>query len=307
MLISVIIPTYNRAKILKECLHALFRQDLPEKDYEIIVVDDGSKDETKVVVASLKKKHQNLTYLSQQNQGQGIARNHGVQKAKGEIVVFIGDDIIVTADFLTEHLRYHLRHHQEHEAVLGFVTWHPKLTLTPFMNWLTNGSTIMGKFGGHQFAFEKLQGKNEADYNFFYTSNVSLKRSLVDKYPFDPSFSSYGWEDIELGYRLHRRVGLRLYYNPKAIGYHDHAMSEESLANRMRNIGSSAWVIHHKYPELKKVPSLSKQFVFWLMSNRVSLFFLKLIRNLTQGGSMNLYYYALSKKYFLEGLHAPRQ
>lgn len=159
MFISVIIPTYNRAKILKECLYALFRQDLPEKDYEIIVVDDGSRDDTKQIVASFKKKHQNLTYLSQQNQGQGIARNHGVEKAKGEIVVFIGDDIIVTEEFLTEHLRYHLRHSKENEAVLGFVTWHPKLTITPFMNWLTNGSTIMGRFGGHQFAFEKTAGQ----------------------------------------------------------------------------------------------------------------------------------------------------
>lgn len=306
MLISVIIPTFNRAHILKECLQALYQQDLPEKDYEVIVVDDGSKDETKEIVGSFHKKH-NLTYLKQQNQGQGIARNHGVEKAKGKIVIFIGDDIIVTSDFLTQHLRYHLRYPDENRAVLGFVTWHPKLQLTPFMNWLTNGSTILGRFGGHQFAFEKLQGKEEADYNFFYTSNVSLKRSLIDKYPFDPSFSKYGWEDIELGYRLHRRVNLKLHYNPKAVGYHDHAMSEETLATRMRNIGSSAWILHHKYPELKKVPSLGKRFIFWLLSNPASLFLLRVLRNLTQGQMINLYFYALSKKYFLEGLRHPSQ
>src|SRR5262245_9910726 len=110
MLLSVIIPTHNRVHILKECLQAIFHQDLPQKDFEIIIVDDGSKDETKATVSSLQKKHPNLLYLYQENQGQGIARNHGIHKAKGDIVVFIGDDIIVRKDFLTEHLRYHLRY-----------------------------------------------------------------------------------------------------------------------------------------------------------------------------------------------------
>jgi GT2 family glycosyltransferase len=172
------------------------------------------------------------------------------------------------------------------------------------MNWLTNGSSVMGKFGGHQFAYEKLKGKIEADYNFFYTSNISLKKTLLEKFPFDPEFSKYGWEDIELGYRLHKRVGLKLYYNAQAIGYHDHAMTEDSLAGRMRAIGASAHVFHKKYPELQKVPALKKQFAFWLLSNRFSIFILKFLRNLSQGKWTALYYYALSKKYFLEGLYS---
>lgn len=302
MLLSVIIPTYNRSQILKECLHALYHQDLPEKDYEVVVVDDGSTDDTKRTVQSFKTRHKNLQYHYQRNQGQGIARNFGISKANGDVVIFIGDDIIVVEDFLTEHLRYHLRYSSENEAVLGFTTWHPKLKITRFMSWLTDGSSILGKFGGHQFAYEKLRGKMEADYNFFYTSNISLKRSLVDKYPFDPSFSKYGWEDIELGYRLHKRVNLKLYYNPRAIGYHDHVMTESGLADRMRNIGYSAWIIHRKYPELKKVPSFSKHLVFSILANPMIIFILSLLRKLTRGGFSNIYFYALSKKYFLEGL-----
>ena len=167
------------------------------------------------------------------------------------------------------------------------------------MSWLTNGSSVFGKFGGHQFAYEKLEGKDEADYNFFYTSNISLKRSLLDKYPFDPSFSGYGWEDIELGYRLFLREGLRLYYNPLAAGYHDHLMTEASLANRMRNIGKSAWVFHKRYPELGKVPSVFKKLVFQIFAFAPVILFFKLVNR-------NFYYYALSKKYFLEGLKEGR-
>lgn len=300
MHISVIIPTFNRAKILKECLEALVNQELPKKDYEVIVVDDGSRDETKDVVNSFKKN--GFRYIRQDNQGQGIARNTGVANANGDIVVFIGDDLIPRGDFLAQHLRFHLRYHNENEAVLGFTTWHPKLTLTPFMNWISNGSNILGRFGGHQFAYEKLKDRDTADYNFFYTINISLKRSLVDKYPFDPSFSGYGWEDIELGYRLHKRVGLKIHYNAHAIGYHYHAMSEQSLAHRMRSIGRSAWIINRKYPELQKVPPLWKRFVFVLIGNSLSIALFSFVRNTSQGKYSSLYYYALSKKYFLEGL-----
>jgi glycosyltransferase involved in cell wall biosynthesis len=295
MVLSVVIPTFNRAEILRDCLEALLRQDLPADDFEIIVIDDGSRDETRQVLGQFSSKHNNIRFFHQKNQGQGIARNLGIQNAHGNIIVLIGDDIIVKENFLSEHLRYHLRHEAENEAVLGLTLWHPKLHVTPFMAWLTNGSSILGRFGGHQFAYEKLEGGKEPDYNFFYTSNISLKRSLLDKYPFDPSFSGYGWEDIELGYRLHLREGLRLYYNPEAIGYHDHMMTEASLADRMRNIGKSAWVFHKRYPELKKVPGVFKKTVFRLLSLS---FFIRIFKHLNH----NFYYYALSKKYFLEGL-----
>jgi len=129
----------------------------------------------------------------------------------------------------------------------------------------------------------------------------------LEKFPFDPAFSKYGWEDIELGYRLHQRVGLKLYYNAQAIGYHDHAMTEDSLRNRMRAIGSSAHIFNKKYPELKKVPPFWKQTVFWCMSNSLSLMMLKFLRDLSQGKWIDLYYYALSKKYFLEGLSSHQE
>lgn len=280
---------------MKECLKALFHQTLPKRDYEVIVVDDGSNDETKTVIKKFQSKYSNLFYIYKKNQGQGIARNVGLSKTKGDIIVFIGDDIVVVKDFLSEHLKYHLRFTRENEAVLGFITWHPKLKINDFMRWITNGSTVLGRFGGHQFAYEKLAGKSEADFNFFYTSNISLKRSLLDKYPFDPAFSGYGWEDIELGYRLYLNEDLCLYYNPNAVGYHNHSMSEADLPHRMRDIGKSAWIFHQRYPELKKAPAWWKKLVFRLLKNPLFLAVFKVL-------NPNLYYYALSKKYFLEGL-----
>jgi len=304
MQISVVIPTFNRYKILKECIFALFKQDLSQEDFEIIVVDDGSVDDTRKMVEDIAKSHVNVRYFYQRNAGQGIARNHGISKALGKIIVLIGDDIIAMPNFLTEHLRYHLKYPNESDAVLGFIDWHPHLTVTPFMRWLTNGSSIFGRFGGHQFAYEKLDGKDIADYNFFYTSNISLKSTLLKRYGFDPAFSAYGWEDIELGYRLFKQAGMRLLYNRKAIAYHDHAISEAAFKARMRDIGRSAWIIHAKYPELKKVPSRTKLLLLKLLAHPLIIWFFKQIRNMSQGRWCSFYYYALSKKCFLEGLES---
>jgi GT2 family glycosyltransferase len=119
----------------------------------------------------------------------------------------------------------------------------------------------------------------------------------LKKHPFDSRFSSYGWEDIELGYRLTKKEGLNIYYNPRAVGYHFHPMNEKSLAGRMRMIGKSAHLIHKKYPELKKVPDFKKKLIFKLISNPLAIKIFKKFNWRT------LYYYALSKKYFLEGLN----
>lgn len=296
MRISVVIPTYNRSEKLKACLNALANQNFDKSQYEVLVIDDGSQDNTQEIL----KKNQRrfpvpLRIFSQPNQGQGVARNRGIEEAHGDIILFIGDDIIVTSEFLKEHDRLHRWYPEENAAVLGFITWHPKLCVTPLMKFMERGSVILGRFGGHQFAFDLLKGKLKADYRFFYTSNISLKRSLLLKYKFDPWFSGYGWEDIELGYRLTKQAGLILYYQPQAIAYHDHVITDQDFISRMRDIGRSSHFIHNKYPQLGKIPSDRKQMIFRILSHSLSLKFIKMLHR-------NLYFYALSKKYFLEGL-----
>jgi glycosyltransferase involved in cell wall biosynthesis len=307
MFFSVVIPTYNRADILKKTLEALYRQSVQEIDYEVIVVNDGSTDDTGKVVKSFQKAHSNLVYIRQKNQGQGIARNAALKVARGLIIVLIGDDIIPTNDFLYEHQKFHYLYPEENSAVLGFTAWHPELKINSFMQWMVNGSSIMGRFGGHQFAYEKLHGKKMADYNFFYTSNISLKKSLLDKYPFDPVFSGYGWEDIELGYRLEQEAKLKLYYNSWAVAYHYHYMDEKSLPLRMEAVGKSAWLIHGKYPRLAKVPGPLKTLVLRMLASFPVIAALRLLNGLFRNKYQNIYFYCLSKKYFLKGLKKGRK
>lgn len=302
MFFSVIITTYNRADILKECLEAFYRQSVSELDFELIVVNDGGSDHTAKVVSAFKKKHKNLTYIRQKNQGQGVARNTGLKVAKGQVVLIGQDDIIPTNDFLYEHQKFHYLYPEENSAVLGFTAWHPKLKINNFMDWMVNGSSLFGLFGGHQFAYEKLYGKKMADYNFFYTSNISLKRSLLQKHSFDPAFTGYGWEDIELGYRLHKEAGLKLYYNSWAVAYHDHHMEEKSLPGRMEAVGKSVWTFHNKYPALGKVPKGLKLFILRFICCAPFVAIMGWLKAISGGKFYKYYYYIVSKRYFLKGL-----
>lgn len=306
LIFSVIIPTFNRAEILARTLISLKEQTLSKEDFEVIVIDDGSSDNTKEIIADFITQNTDL-HLScfyKKNEGQGIARNFGINKSKGNIIVFIGDDIILDRNFLAEHLKFHQEHKSANNGVLGLIKWHPDLTISPFMNWLTNGSSIFGKFGGHQFAYEKLEGKLHADFNFFYTSNISLKRELIEKKEdqFDEEFGSYGWEDIELGYRLYKKYGLKILYNESAIGYHYHQLNESSLEKRMFMIGKSAHIIDSKHPELKKVPSGLKKFCLKILGSLPVLFCVWIVNQLTKQRYRHFWYYALSKRYFISGI-----
>lgn len=294
---SIIIPTYNRHKILKKTIKALL--DQTTKPFEIIVVDDGSTDKTHKTVQEIQKKAKTkIIYLKQKNKGQGSARNLGIKSAEGKIIVFIGDDIIVKPNFIEQHISTHQKYPEKNAACLGFITWHPSLKITPLMKWLESSSSILGRFGGHQFAYDKLENKKEADYNFFYTSNISLKKEMLQKEKFDQEFGHYGWEDIELGHRLTKKENLKIYYNKKAIGYHHHKINLNDLKTRMQLIGKSAHIIQRKHPELKKAPSFWKKAIFHILSNPLSLFLLKKIKKLQP-----LYFYALSKRYFLKGVN----
>ncbi len=302
MKLSVLIPTYNRLEILQKTLKVLERQSLALKDFEVIVINDGSTDGTRDWLNSYEGKL-NLSALNQKNTGQGIARNNGLKKARGDIILFFGDDMVAAhPDFLEMHVKFHEKKPQLEIAGLGRIDWPPDLKINDYMQWMTNGSSIFGKFGGHQFAYEKLDHGQTPDFNFFYTSNLSLKRKFLGKDPFDPAFSKYGWEDIELGYRLQKEKHLRMVYLKEAVTYHDHPMDSSGLRHRMVAIGRSAHIIDQKYPELKKVPNFWKKTAFILLSNPLSLILIWTLNHLTRKKLQALYYYALSKNYFLKGV-----
>lgn len=272
MKLSIIIPTYNRADILKLCLERLMIQE--GVDFEIIVVDDGSTDHTSDIVRELEipnsKFQTKIQYIYQKNAHQGVARNRGAKQASGDILLFMGDDILAEPGFLMRHIDVHALHSDEGVVVLGYTTWDPSLPINPYMRFL--------EASGWQFAYHLLTpgfvGHPEP-YKFFYTSNISLKKSLFDKELFNESFKEYGWEDIELGYRLWKKHNMNLYYEPNAKAFHRHLIPEDSLPRRMRSVGRTAVHFERLQSDVQVIPHGFKAVLLTLMTHP---FFLPLFR-----------------------------
>ncbi len=207
-------------------------------------MDDGSDDGTEKLVENLIENVAfNIIYRYQENKGPAAARNWGINIANAEIVLITGDDIVPAETLLDEHLRVHRQQPEETKAVLGHIDWHPKITMTPLMYYLTN-------VGGEQFAFHLIDNNENAGFRFFYTSNISLKRKMLIKNGlFDTFFAYAAYEDIELGYRLEKK-GLKIIYQPEAIAYHNHPMNIESFCERQYKAGRMAVVFAEIHPEL---------------------------------------------------------
>ena len=100
MLLSIIIPAYNAEHYLGECLVSCLNQDIPEEEYEIIVVDDGSADATLEVAGRWADQHGTIKVFSQKNQGPSIARNVAIDAAQGDFIMFIDSDDYITENCL---------------------------------------------------------------------------------------------------------------------------------------------------------------------------------------------------------------
>lgn len=92
MLLSIIIPAYNAEHFISNCLDSVFRTKLPIQQYEVVVIDDGSKDRTSEIAQECKTRHPNMTVVVKENSGVSSARNRGIEIAKGTYVLFLDAD-----------------------------------------------------------------------------------------------------------------------------------------------------------------------------------------------------------------------
>ncbi|HEX2501374.1 MAG TPA: glycosyltransferase [Methylomirabilota bacterium] len=241
--VSFVIPTFDGEATLPLVLDALARQTAG-RDFEVVVVDDGSRDATPRVLEAYSAPYR-LRVLRQPNQGPAAARNQGVREARGQLIVFLGDDTVPEPEFLTQHLTAHAQHPDGRVAVLGYTTWPAGWRVTPFLFQINEY--------GLQFGYRLIADPENVPFNFFYTSNVSLARSLLlEAGLFDTDLPHAAWEDAELAYRL-SRLGMRLVYRPGAVTRHHHLMTFEGFRGRQRKAAEAATIVFRKHPELAAV------------------------------------------------------
>jgi glycosyltransferase involved in cell wall biosynthesis len=206
--------------------------------FETIVVNDGATDDTERIMSA----RTDITFLSQPNSGPGRARNAGVAVASGRYIIFIGDDTVPERQFLAEHARIHRDAGDDPLiACLGYTGWPGEERVTAFMDYINDY--------GLQFGYRLIKDGETVPFNFFYTSNISIDRQLLVEHPFDTTFPSAAWEDIELAYRLDAK-GLKIRYNGRAVTRHHHQMSVDSFARRQYTVGKSGAIFYSKHPEL---------------------------------------------------------
>jgi glycosyltransferase involved in cell wall biosynthesis len=236
--ISVIIPTYNRASLLSMAIEGFMAQRSPYLIRELLVIDDGSTDNTEEMVQAMAQRSAiPIRYLRQSNRGPSAARNYGIREASSELILFTDDDVIPGAGLVEQHVQWHNQNPQCSTAVLGFLTWHPHLHATPFMRW----------YGEYKlFNFGRLKHAEHADFHAFYTCNLSLKTEFLRNYgQFDEDFKRAAFEDTELGYRLSKH-GLQLLYNRNAIAYHYQFFSYEDACRKTKANTSASELFFQK-------------------------------------------------------------
>lgn len=228
------------------------------KEIEVIVVSDGHDEKTTRLFqnpsASLRAGQQwpfPVQFFEIEKSQQGVARNEGVEHAKGETVLFIGDDILLAPDACSRHLTAHCGHSSGPIAVLGYTTWDPSTEVTPVMRWLERS--------GWQFGYPSIECYGhglipiDLQHRYTYTSHISVPLGIARQVPFRMDVHLYGWEDIEWGLRL-KKAGVRLYYEPHARALHEHRVTLRDSLERMEVLGKSVIQIEKLVPGFDRRP-----------------------------------------------------
>lgn len=206
--VSVVIPTFNRTVPLRRVLAGLEKQSCPLKIFEVIVVSDGAADAGIGPLRAMDTPLE-LQVAAQERQGAAAARNRGVELARGDIVLFLDDDVAPDPALVAEHLQSHTENGDD-TCVIGPLVAPSDYSLSPWVRWEL-------KMLEKQYDAMRV-GTWLPTARQFYTGNASVKRqALVQAGGFDARFGRA--EDVELGYRLQAH-GEHFVFNPNAIGYH---------------------------------------------------------------------------------------
>jgi glycosyltransferase involved in cell wall biosynthesis len=252
-LISVIVPTYQRRASIERLLLALTRQDLPAEKYEVIIVVDGSLDGTLEWVENYRTPFL-LKCFWQSNQGRAAAINRGIDAARGDVLVFLDDDMEPTPSL------------HPHSGVLGAVPIYFEPSSPPVMRYIGE------KFNQH---LERLsQPGYKLNLRDFYSGNFSIQRSvLLDAGLFNDLFKLYGNEDLELFWRL-RQAGIPVRYCAEAMAIQHYEKDYAALARDNIAKGKTSNLIAQLHPDVMpeiKLSTYSRETLKWRLVRAVLL------------------------------------
>lgn len=280
MFFSVIVPLYNRPAEIKEMLTSLLDQTY--QNFEVIIVEDGSKNKAEDIVNKFKDKL-NIQYYFKKNEGQGFARNYGFERAKGDFFIVFDSDIIVPKDYFIKVMEGIRENNLD--AFGGPDAAHE--SFTPIQKAISYSMTSPFTTGG-------IRGnKNHVGQFHPRSFNLGISREVWEKTGgFKLSRRS---EDIEFSIRM-INSGIKVGLIPDAFVYHKRRTSFKQFYKQTHNFGKGRIDIYCLYPkELKPVHALPAVFVLGL----IFLFMINVINLLTMDEMYFLHIMGLIGNLFL--------
>jgi glycosyltransferase involved in cell wall biosynthesis len=228
--VSVVIPTYNRARSLERLLTALASCEMPAEGAEVIVVDDGSNDDTADVV---RRSAVGARYVRQDNRGPAAARNHGWRLATAPVVAFTDDDTLPDRCWLVD-LLAELAAHPELAGIGGRVL--------PMRTGFMADYVQLDRVVGH--------GVDERGVRFLITANAAYRTEVLrDVGGFDETFPRASGEDTDLSFRVAERGG-HLAVTGRATVLHDHRTTVGDLLATYYRHGMARRRLADRHPDL---------------------------------------------------------
>ena len=234
-MVSIVMPTYNRCEVTRTTLRHLVDGDYPADRLEIIVCDNSS-DGTPEMARAMDD-HTDVAIHVQYSDERlpAVKRNQGLLAARGELVIFMNDDVWVRPDFVRRHVQAHGDAGRP-VAVLGHCEQSPRMEHTPFLDWYP------------PFAYFLLGDRagQPLPYLFSWSMNLSFPRQVMldENLLFHEDWAVIGSEDIELGRRW-TRAGHDLIYEPDAWGEHYHPHDMDSASRLQESIGRGLRDLEH--------------------------------------------------------------
>lgn len=215
--LSVIIPTRNRADIVVMNLRSLARQLLPPEQFEVLVCDDASTDDTFARLQALRTPYELRLFRLPECGGPGKARNVLIREARAEALVILNDDAILGPAGLAMHAQALDITRGKNVAILGKFTFPADYQRTPFGCLLEHTNL--------SFRFPLMEPGALYGAPGFYSCNLGIFTSaVVEAGYFDEGYIGAGAEDMELGDRL-ERLGNAVLYIDKCVAVHEHRLT----------------------------------------------------------------------------------
>jgi glycosyltransferase involved in cell wall biosynthesis len=237
---SILIITYNGAGKIPRLLLSL--NDIPQNAWEVIIVDDGSIDNTAEIIHSLELKYP-WKLIRQENKGRAVAKNRAAAEARYELLWFLDDDMRVIPETLSAHLSHHLKH--PGTISVGSTIEDDEFVKTDIQRYRLY---ITNKW---KDAIEKVANPLGVEELFIASANFSISKNLFDRLNgFDARLRDA--EDLDLAYRSYL-ASIPIYYNKEAVGYHRDLITCYSYIIRNRQYTLGYQILRKLNPEYYQI------------------------------------------------------